>query len=108
MAEPRLGGIGDELDRSHHHLRGAAGEAEARARAIAVEQSIEVPAEAIDPFVLGDIVGRVVAADRAGDGGPASFAGDRRPPRRLDSAGTIQRRHGDTRPPPSPISSSAM
>lgn len=50
-----------------YHLRSAAGEAEARARAIAVEQSIEMPPEAVDdPFVLGEILGRVVTIEPQG------------------------------------------
>ena len=44
-----------------YHLRGEPGDADARARAIAVEQSIEMPPEAVDdPFVLDRILGRVV------------------------------------------------
>lgn len=52
-----------------YHLRGSAADAEARARAIAVEQSIEMPPEAVDdPFVLSEILGRVVAIQSSGDG----------------------------------------
>lgn len=52
-----------------YHLRGSPEEAEARARAIAVEQSIEMPPEAVDdPFVLGEILGRVVAVEPKGSG----------------------------------------
>ncbi|MCP4563008.1 MAG: ribulose 1,5-bisphosphate carboxylase [Bosea sp.] len=52
-----------------YHLRGAAADAEARARAIAVEQSIEMPPDAVDdPFVLGEILGRVVAVEPRSDG----------------------------------------
>ncbi len=42
---------------------------EARARSIAIEQSVEMPLEAIDaPRVLSDVVGRVEAIEDAGDG----------------------------------------
>lgn len=52
-----------------YHLRGSPEDAEARARAIAVEQSIEMPPEAVDdPFVLGEILGRVVAVESLGGG----------------------------------------
>lgn len=52
-----------------YHLRGAPEDAEARARAIAIEQSIEMPPEAVDdPFVLGEILGRVVAVEPRGNG----------------------------------------
>ena len=52
-----------------YHLRGSPEDAEARARAIAVEQSIEMPPEAVDdPFVLGEILGRVVAVASLGGG----------------------------------------
>jgi ribulose-bisphosphate carboxylase large chain len=51
-----------------YHLRGSAADAEARARAIAVEQSIEMPPEAVDDaFVLGEILGRVVAVEPRSD-----------------------------------------
>lgn len=50
-----------------YHLRGSSEDAAARARAIAVEQSVEMPPEAIDdPFVLGEILGRVVAVEPLG------------------------------------------
>jgi ribulose-bisphosphate carboxylase large chain len=43
-----------------YHVRGDAASIEARAQAIAVEQSVEMPLSAIDdPHVLSDIVGRV-------------------------------------------------
>ncbi|MGF7158904.1 ribulose-bisphosphate carboxylase large chain [Rhodoligotrophos appendicifer] len=43
-----------------YHVRGEAGSIEARAQAIAVEQSVEMPVDAIDDaFVLSEIVGRV-------------------------------------------------
>ncbi len=50
------------------HVRSEAGAIEARARAIAVEQSVEMPPEAIgDAAILRDIVGRVEGiADRGG------------------------------------------
>ena len=52
-----------------YHLRGSVAEAEARARTIAVEQSIEMPPEAVDDaFVLGEILGRVVAVEPRNDG----------------------------------------
>ena len=42
---------------------------EARARSIAIEQSVEMPLEAIDaPRVLSDVLGRVEAIEDAGDG----------------------------------------
>lgn len=45
-----------------YHVQAEAAAIEARARAIAVEQSVEMPVEAIDePSVLADIVGRVEA-----------------------------------------------
>lgn len=51
-----------------YHLRGSAADAEARARVIAVEQSIEMPPEAVDDaFVLGEILGRVVAVEPRSD-----------------------------------------
>lgn len=50
-----------------YHLRGREEDAWARARAIAVEQSIEMPPEAVeDAFVTGQILGRVVGTDRIG------------------------------------------
>jgi ribulose-bisphosphate carboxylase large chain len=53
--------VGQDLH-AVYHLRGDARTIEARARAIAVEQSVEMPVEAIDdPFVLDRIVGRVEA-----------------------------------------------
>ena len=52
-----------------YHLRGSPEEAQARARAISVEQSIEMPPEAVDdPFVLGEILGRVIAVEPKGSG----------------------------------------
>jgi ribulose-bisphosphate carboxylase large chain len=52
-----------------YHLRGSPEDARARARAIAVEQSIEMPPEAVDdPYVLGEILGRVAAVEPKGDG----------------------------------------
>jgi ribulose-bisphosphate carboxylase large chain len=43
-----------------YHIRCDTGAVEARAKAIAVEQSVEMPVEAIDDgFVLGEILGRV-------------------------------------------------
>lgn len=52
-----------------YHVRGDAASVEARARAIAVEQSVEMPLEAIDePAVLRDIVGEVQAIDDLGGG----------------------------------------
>lgn len=52
-----------------YHLRGSPEDAQARARTIAVEQSIEMPPEAVDdPFVLGEILGRVVAVEPKGSG----------------------------------------
>ena len=50
-------------------VRGDAAGIEARARGIAVEQSVEMPLEAIDdPGVLSDIVGAVEMVEPAGDG----------------------------------------
>jgi ribulose-bisphosphate carboxylase large chain len=52
-----------------YHIRDAADRVEARARGIAVEQSVEMPVAAItDPGVLDDIVGRVDAIRDLGDG----------------------------------------
>jgi ribulose-bisphosphate carboxylase large chain len=51
------------------HVRGDAAGIEARARGIAVEQSVEMPLEAIDdPWVLSDIVGTVEGIDDLGHG----------------------------------------
>jgi S-methyl-5-thioribulose 1-phosphate isomerase len=51
------------------HVRSAAGAVEARARAIAVEQSVEMPPEAIpDAAILRDIVGRVEGIADLGGG----------------------------------------
>jgi len=52
-----------------YHVRSDAAGIEARARGIAVEQSVEMPLEAIgDEAVLTDIVGSVEAIDPVGDG----------------------------------------
>ncbi len=52
-----------------YHVRCEASEIEARAAAIAVEQSVEMPVSAIDnSFVLTEIVGRVEAIEDLGDG----------------------------------------
>ncbi len=52
-----------------YHVRSDARSIEARARAIAVEQSVEMPLSAIDDeYVKSDIVGRVVAINEAGSG----------------------------------------
>ncbi len=52
-----------------YHVRADAADIEARARAIAVEQSVEMPPEAIDDSaVLADIVGRVEDILDLGDG----------------------------------------
>jgi ribulose-bisphosphate carboxylase large chain len=52
-----------------YHVRCEASEIAARAQAIAVEQSVEMPVSAIDdPFVLADIVGRVEAIEDLGTG----------------------------------------
>jgi ribulose-bisphosphate carboxylase large chain len=52
-----------------YHLRCAAGSAEQRARAIAVEQSVEMPVAAIDDeYVRSDIIGRVEAIRDLRDG----------------------------------------
>lgn len=50
-----------------YHLRGEAGEAAARARAIAIEQSIEMPPEAVArPEILAEILGKVEAVETLG------------------------------------------
>jgi len=52
-----------------YHVRAEAASIEARAAAIAVEQSVEMPLEAIDsPEVLRDVVGRVEAIEDRGGG----------------------------------------
>jgi len=52
-----------------YHVRGTSADIEARARAIAVEQSVEMPLEAIrDETVLSDIVGAVEGIDDLGGG----------------------------------------
>lgn len=52
-----------------YHVRCEASEVEARAQAIAVEQSVEMPVSAIDdPLVLNEIVGRVEAIEDLGHG----------------------------------------
>ena len=52
-----------------YHVRSDAAAIDARARGIAVEQSVEMPLEAIDdPGVLTDIVGSVESIEPAGDG----------------------------------------
>ena len=52
-----------------YHVRSEAAAVEARARALAVEQSVEMPLAAIDePAVLSDIVGRVDAITDLGAG----------------------------------------
>jgi len=51
-----------------YHVRSGAASIEARAQAIAVEQSVEMPLEAIDePTVLRDIVGEVQSIEMLGD-----------------------------------------
>jgi ribulose-bisphosphate carboxylase large chain len=51
-----------------YHVRGTAADIEARARAIAVEQSVEMPLGAIqDPAILSDIVGTVEDIDAIDD-----------------------------------------
>ncbi len=51
-----------------YHVRSEAASIEARARGIAVEQSVEMPVEAIDdPSILSDIVGTVEAIEPIGD-----------------------------------------
>jgi hypothetical protein len=50
-------------------VRGDAASIDARAQAIAVQQSVEMPLSAIDdPHVLSDIVGRVESIAKLGDG----------------------------------------
>jgi ribulose-bisphosphate carboxylase large chain len=52
-----------------YHVRSDAGSIAARAKAIAVEQSVEMPLEAIDePTILSDIVGQVRDIADRGDG----------------------------------------
>ncbi|MGD0102436.1 MAG: RuBisCO large subunit C-terminal-like domain-containing protein [Rhodopila sp.] len=52
-----------------YHVRGTAADIEARAQAIAVEQSVEIPLEAVrDETVLSDIVGTVQGIDDLGGG----------------------------------------
>jgi ribulose-bisphosphate carboxylase large chain len=52
-----------------YHVRGTAEDIAARARGIAVEQSVEMPLAAIqDPAILSDIVGTVEDIDDMGDG----------------------------------------
>lgn len=52
-----------------YRVRESAAAIDARARAIAIEQSVEMPLEAIDdPFVLSEIVGRVEDVSEAGPG----------------------------------------
>ena len=52
-----------------YRVRSDAASIEARAEAIAVEQSVEMPVSAIaDPEILADIVGRVEAIEDRGDG----------------------------------------
>ncbi|WP_428535057.1 RuBisCO large subunit C-terminal-like domain-containing protein [Rhodopila sp.] len=52
-----------------YHVRGAPADIEARAQAIAVEQSVEMPIAAIrDQTVLSEIVGRVERIEDLGDG----------------------------------------
>jgi ribulose 1,5-bisphosphate carboxylase large subunit-like protein len=52
-----------------YHVRSDARAIEERAHAIAVEQSVEMPITAIeDDFVLGEIVGRVLAIEEIDDG----------------------------------------
>ena len=52
-----------------YHVRSDAASIEARAQTIAVEQSVEMPLEAIDePSVLRDIVGEVQSIDDLGGG----------------------------------------
>ena len=51
-----------------YHVRSDAASIEARAQSIAVEQSVEMPLDAIeDPIVLRDIVGEVQSIDRLDD-----------------------------------------
>jgi ribulose-bisphosphate carboxylase large chain len=52
-----------------YHIRSDAASIDARAQAIAVEQSVEMPVAAIDdPAVLSDIVGKVESIEDRGDG----------------------------------------
>ncbi|HUB63047.1 MAG TPA: RuBisCO large subunit C-terminal-like domain-containing protein [Methylocella sp.] len=52
-----------------YRIRSDAASIEGRARAIAIEQSVEAPLAAIrDPRILSDIVGRVAAVEDLGDG----------------------------------------
>src|SRR5271156_2900981 len=52
-----------------YQVRGEAASIDARANAIAVEQSVEMPLSAIDdPHVLSDIVGRVEGVSDIGGG----------------------------------------
>ena len=52
-----------------YHVRGDAASIEARAQAIAVEQSVEMPLAAIDePAILSEIVGKVEAINDLGNG----------------------------------------
>jgi ribulose-bisphosphate carboxylase large chain len=52
-----------------YHVRGDPASIDARARAIAVEQSVEMPLAAIDePSVLAEIVGQVAGIEDIGDG----------------------------------------
>ena len=52
-----------------YHVRSDAASIDARAQAIAVEQSVEMPLAGIDePAVLSDIVGKVEAIEDRGDG----------------------------------------
>ena len=52
-----------------YHVKSAPAAIEARARAIAIEQSVEMPLAAIEePAVLSDIVGRVDAIADLGGG----------------------------------------
>ncbi len=61
MAAPRFTTV--------YRVQGDAGSIEARAQAIAVEQSVEMPISAIvEPEILADIVGRVEAIDDRGGG----------------------------------------
>ncbi|HXW71905.1 MAG TPA: RuBisCO large subunit C-terminal-like domain-containing protein [Methylocella sp.] len=52
-----------------YHIRSDASAIEERARAIAIEQSVEAPLSAIrDPWILSDIIGEVAAIKDLGDG----------------------------------------
>jgi ribulose-bisphosphate carboxylase large chain len=54
---------------AHYRIRCRSGEIAAKAEALAVEQSVEMPLDAIDDdFVLESIVGRVFGITDAGDG----------------------------------------